>query len=1111
MAATDGLGRQKSFFAEAITAAEKMEPEDPRQKKIREDNELRQKLAGELEELKVATMYNMVDTIKTSVSDSQTEIECLYMTNDQAMQVQIKNMPSVRQQLGIKDPSMVIRLMPSHFGTAYQKTFKFYSDGEGNGRFPTKAIPEVNEEDRERTDHQLLLLAKDVLLPLASKTRALVIGCESCALTAAFVQVSGQIQRQLGEDCPFRLLIFARAYFYEMSSREPMSVAYHVRQGSKGWSEETSRDRLREVLQKSYGEDECFYPMEDLPSGRYLLIMFECVQKRRLVEETFNNFTNDFITSLSETLPVIALQTYGTNKMASVPALAEHVSRGLPLMLLDSRDRGGWAANLEDAQLKLQDRLDILHAIGRTDQYFISAIAYIKGTLDNMKPSRRYSMPPPRKIGKSGLRGAADTAAAAFGDAKAMALTVSTTATVAGGDAEKGAAPADGVSEGSPNPPVFVSTASSMRSGKSRASMSLEEAYSTQRSDREMFIWEAINRRLEESSRKAGGGAEEEGIGDARSQAARARAKAEARREAVFEGTNMIMRYVGSELEWEATTLMKRGKAAIENVMAPGSWKDFKERLEDNWCAIRGVTFHSYKTAYEFVEKHSDWIELTKRGRSLKGNLVLSIVLDKNGNDGKDLDKAKKALRELFEEQLDVCEKYDRKIKTRKAFCDNQNMWISVYDLLMADPETVHTGNIFDLKHVHSKIEVLAQIDRLPQKNTLEALVLMRTAWNICDIYNASAHMYKKLARWTYFLLLLVGVGTITFTVANTIYPDVLNDQRERDVLLVLALAASGLTGFTALVDPSRKWLQLRSSAYKMESEIWKFRTRVGQYQGHATAATVHGRLEDERRAEEVLQARILQIQGHIRLSTGLKETAFYSVPMATNDLTLDKEGKAGSERRRSCWQILGVFLLAPRPPPGSKEKEARLLAQHFHHGQYRRYQMDREKSLKMGRDSFHAPARPDDYIRWRLVPKMRFYQSRIPSYFAWRRGFQALLLIAALITSLLAALKEVQWTAIVAAIASAVASAQEFLDLQRKLQRYSTVADALGNILVAWQALTEVEQANVEKVSQLVYQTESLLDEERNAWISDAQNTQYLHKSSADGGGKGQGAKGKA
>eukprot|EP00415_Alexandrium_ostenfeldii_P003786 UN3786 len=121
-----------------------------------------------------------------------------------------------------------------------------------------------------------------------------------------------------------------------------------------------------------------------------------------------------------------------------------------------------------------------------------------------------------------------------------------------------------------------------------------------------------------------------------------------------------------------------------------------------------------------------------------------------------------------------------------------------------------------------------------------------------------------------------MGVSVITFTVLCSVYPSAVTANQQRVTLLVGSLVTSVITSYTALVDPYRKWVQLRNGAYSLEAEIWKFRARVGEYQG--TSSSPHSRMWDERNAEAILQQVILQVQGRVLLSTGLKETSFYSV-----------------------------------------------------------------------------------------------------------------------------------------------------------------------------------------------------------------------------------------
>merc|ERR1712217_849556 len=88
---------------------------------------------------------------------------------------------------------------------------------------------------------------------------------------------------------------------------------------------------------------------------------------------------------------------------------------------------------------------------------------------------------------------------------------------------------------------------------------------------------------------------------------------------------------------------------------------------------------------------------------------------------------------------------------------------------------------------------------------------------------------------------------------------------------------------------------------------------------------------------------------------------------------------------------------------------------------------------------------------------------------------------------------------AIVASVSGSIAAWQEFVGLAQKLDRYSGASSSLGNILMWWQALPEVEQANMKNIERLVEETEGLVNQEHAAWVSDAQKALNMKKQSSE------------
>jgi len=302
-------------------------------------------------------------------------------------------------------------------------------------------------------------------------------------------------------------------------------------------------------------------------------------------------------------------------------------------------------------------------------------------------------------------------------------------------------------------------------------------------------------------------------------------------------------------------------------------------------------------------------------------------------------------------------------------------------------------------------------------------------------------------------------VAIVVVSILSSKYPDGINPTYSQRALLAMSLVASMVTGATTMVDPATKWLHLRGNALALESEIWKFRTRVGEYRGRA---------EQERLVEERFQAAMLAVQDKVQQSSGLKDTSFYANSTAT------AEGPSDGNR-----QTRGD------PARASRARSIGMSAAHYKHGQYESPKLG-DKAI--GADNFHSPAPATDYLKFRLVPQMTFYQTRIPRYARRRRVFQILLLLFSIFNALLASVSDPIWTAIVASVAGAVAAWQEFNCTGKKLDRYSSAANNLANMLMWWQSLPEVDQSNMKNVEFLVEHTEELLGGERAAWLSDAQ-----------------------
>lgn len=108
---------------------------------------------------------------------------------------------------------------------------------------------------------------------------------------------------------------------------------------------------------------------------------------------------------------------------------------------------------------------------------------------------------------------------------------------------------------------------------------------------------------------------------------------------------------------------------------------------------------------------------------------------------------------------------------------------------------------------------------------------------------------------------------------------------------------------------------------------------------------------------------------------------------------------------------------------------------------------------------------------------------------------FEVLLLSALLAGTLLAFLRQGAYAACASAVTAVVTAYNKFSAPDKKLQRYSDAIAGIRSVLRWWRSLTDVEQASVANINDLVMTCEELFQAERQAWVSTAMaNTKMLN-----------------
>ena len=360
----------------------------------------------------------------------------------------------------------------------------------------------------------------------------------------------------------------------------------------------------------------------------------------------------------------------------------------------------------------------------------------------------------------------------------------------------------------------------------------------------------------------------------------------------------------------------------------------------------------------------------------------------------------------------------------------------------------------------------IANLDRLPNRNSLAAMHILRSVWDDVDLYTAEATHMKRIAKGSYYLLLLVGAATTTLVTLSLNRPDLMNAEALNFVVIGISMFASFVSALISLFQPVTKWQQLRSAASTLESDAWRFRTRTGTY----SLVRDRDRERNEDRPEQHLHTFVTSVREHIVRTAAISRTGFMS-----------------------RFEMFG----APAKPTRYK------------HGQY----VGAASSGTFGRadpeDDHHSPLKPEEYIAFRVRPMLNMYQKRVPRYSLRRKCVAVLSFLLTSCGTVLAVLDLATWAAVSTAAVGVVMSYAEFNSVDRKLVRYSDTIHSLQHIILWWRAKSAVDRSNLAHISQLVDECEKTFQCERTGWVATSITSKALNKAAKDAAGAADGSQG--
>lgn len=296
-----------------------------------------------IDEMKIQTMYKMVDDVAVNVNGKQVTKKILYLTNKQAVFFDDQAMQRCIQALDIGEPKFVIKLLPcigvkSQMNIAHEELIGSKYEYTG-GYFTTS---EIDKMDERTVETQMILFMRTCILPLAKQTRAVIIvgGANDCAMSAALANVALAEQSRLGPNCPFTVIAFASEFEVHsraVSIKDKASVSAQLCRGSRAWRRQVSA--VSKTLEEMDGKNlqRC-----DLTAAAERYIVFEGIDfleghKPKKNTSIKNNFEATFLSCLTKSLPSIAIQSHMTD--LGIDYCAELISRKIPVLFIDTVER----------------------------------------------------------------------------------------------------------------------------------------------------------------------------------------------------------------------------------------------------------------------------------------------------------------------------------------------------------------------------------------------------------------------------------------------------------------------------------------------------------------------------------------------------------------------------------------------------------------------------------------------------------------------------------------------------------------------------------------------------------------------------------------------------
>lgn len=353
-----------------------------------------------LEVLQLQTIFSLVERVRVNTDGTEMTKTLLFLTNRQALNLPLVDITKLMSALDILPrPKLVINVVQSH---AFDPTVVLYGAPCSEHHYCGSSIKLfsndvncchyfVSEESLEsafRTEVKISVFLQSCLFPLAREHNALVIlGDNRCVLANTIGRMCVEEAKRNGGVLPFTVMCFAAAIDMMLESKNVNSLVGQLKDESTRWSERFAG--IAAANQHSRGNCRMNWVPCGVPQGCSHYVVCDGVSNGCLDVHAVQSLRTSFVQSFANECGSIAIATASPRShlsywgpMCAVEMGADCVTRGIPLLLLDSRDPPTKLPNKIDEIFRHLEELESrLNSANTRDFYYASMWSFLHSAM----------------------------------------------------------------------------------------------------------------------------------------------------------------------------------------------------------------------------------------------------------------------------------------------------------------------------------------------------------------------------------------------------------------------------------------------------------------------------------------------------------------------------------------------------------------------------------------------------------------------------------------------------------------------------------------------------------------------------------------------------------